>query len=39
MVNGELDGVRAFTSGRGKVKGNLALAMKMRALFPARQAS
>ena len=34
IVNGELDGVAAFTSGRSKVKGSLTLAMKMRALFP-----
>lgn len=35
VVNGELDGMRAFTSGRGKVRGSLPLAMKMRTLFPA----
>ncbi|MBX3275294.1 MAG: Rieske 2Fe-2S domain-containing protein [Sandaracinaceae bacterium] len=35
IVNGELDGVRAFASGRSKVHGDLGLAMKMRALFPA----
>jgi putative sterol carrier protein len=35
VVNGELDGMRAFTSGRGKVKGSIPLAMKMRTLFPA----
>jgi phenylpropionate dioxygenase-like ring-hydroxylating dioxygenase large terminal subunit/putative sterol carrier protein len=35
VVNGELDGMRAFTSGRGKVKGSVRAAMKMRALFPA----
>jgi len=34
IVNGELDGVAAFTSGRSKVKGSLTLAMKMRSLFP-----
>lgn len=35
VVNGELDGMRAFTSGRGKVRGSLPLAMKMRTIFPA----
>jgi nitrite reductase/ring-hydroxylating ferredoxin subunit/putative sterol carrier protein len=35
VVNGELDGVRAFASGRGKVRGSIPLAMKMRTLFPA----
>ncbi|MFO0686582.1 MAG: Rieske 2Fe-2S domain-containing protein [Sandaracinus sp.] len=35
VVNGELDGTRAFTTGGGKVRGSLPLAMKMRALFPA----
>lgn len=35
IVNGELDGVAAFASGRSKLKGSLPLAMKMRALFPA----
>jgi phenylpropionate dioxygenase-like ring-hydroxylating dioxygenase large terminal subunit/putative sterol carrier protein len=35
VVNGELDGMRAFTSGRGRVKGSIPLAMKMRTLFPA----
>jgi putative sterol carrier protein len=34
IVNGELDGVAAFTSGRSTVKGSLTLAMKMRSLFP-----
>ncbi len=36
VVNGELDGTRAFTTGGGKVKGSIAAAMKMRSLFPAR---
>lgn len=35
VINGELDGMRVFTSGRGKVKGSVRAAMKMRALFPA----
>lgn len=34
VVNGELDGMRAFTSGKGKVKGSVRAAMKMRDLFP-----
>lgn len=35
VINGELDGMRAFTSGKGKVKGSVTVAMKMRTLFPA----
>jgi nitrite reductase/ring-hydroxylating ferredoxin subunit/putative sterol carrier protein len=35
VVNGDMDGMRAFTSGRGKVKGSVRAAMKMRDLFPA----
>jgi phenylpropionate dioxygenase-like ring-hydroxylating dioxygenase large terminal subunit len=35
VVNGDLDGMRAFTSGKGKVKGSVRAAMKMRDLFPA----
>ncbi|MCA9693100.1 MAG: Rieske 2Fe-2S domain-containing protein [Nannocystaceae bacterium] len=34
MVNGELDGVRAFATGKGKIRGSVSAAMKMRALFP-----
>lgn len=34
VVNGELDGARAFTTGRGKVSGKLRMAMKMRSIFP-----
>ncbi|NVB40937.1 Rieske 2Fe-2S domain-containing protein [Pseudenhygromyxa sp. WMMC2535] len=34
VVNGELDGMRAFTSGRGKVKGSVRVAMKMQKIFP-----
>ncbi len=34
VVNGELDGTRAFTTGSGKVSGKLRMAMKMRAIFP-----
>jgi nitrite reductase/ring-hydroxylating ferredoxin subunit/putative sterol carrier protein len=35
VVNGDMDGMRAFTTGRGKVKGSVRAAMKMRDLFPA----
>jgi nitrite reductase/ring-hydroxylating ferredoxin subunit/putative sterol carrier protein len=35
VVNGDLDGMRAFTTGGGKVKGSIGAAMKMRTLFPA----
>lgn len=35
VVNGDIDGTWAFTSGLGKVKGSLTAAMKMRTLFPA----
>lgn len=35
VVNGDLDGTWAFSSGLGRVKGSLSAAMKMRALFPA----
>ncbi|MFV8754668.1 Rieske 2Fe-2S domain-containing protein [Nannocystaceae bacterium ST9] len=35
VINGELDGMRAFTSGKGKIKGSVMVAMKMRTLFPA----
>lgn len=35
VVNGELDGMKVFASGRGKVQGNIKAAMKMRGLFPA----
>ena len=35
VINGELDGMRAFTTGKGKVKGSVRAAMKMRDLFPA----
>jgi putative sterol carrier protein len=35
VVNGELDGMRAFATGKGKVKGSVRAAMKMRDLFPA----
>jgi putative sterol carrier protein len=34
VVNGELDGARAFTTGRGKVSGKIRMAMKMRSIFP-----
>ncbi|MCB9592580.1 MAG: Rieske 2Fe-2S domain-containing protein [Sandaracinaceae bacterium] len=35
VINGDLDGTWAFTNGRGKVKGSVRAAMKMRSLFPA----
>lgn len=35
VVNGDIDGMRAFTSGKGKVKGSIRAAMKMRGIFPA----
>jgi putative sterol carrier protein len=35
VINGELDGMKAFASGKGKVKGSIAVAMKMKSLFPA----
>lgn len=34
VVNGELDGARAFTTGSGKVSGKIRMAMKMRSIFP-----
>lgn len=34
VVNGELDGMRVFASGRGRVEGSLSAAMSMRSLFP-----
>ncbi len=34
MINGELNGARAFSTGRGKLKGPVTLAMKMQRLFP-----
>lgn len=34
VVNGDLDGARAFTTGNGKVSGKLRMAMKMRNIFP-----
>lgn len=34
MVNRELDGAWAFTTGRGKLSGSLPMAMKMRQIFP-----
>ncbi|MCB9749757.1 MAG: Rieske 2Fe-2S domain-containing protein [Myxococcales bacterium] len=35
VVNGELNGMRVFASGRGKIRGSVSAAMKMRTLFPA----
>jgi nitrite reductase/ring-hydroxylating ferredoxin subunit/putative sterol carrier protein len=34
MVNKEIDGARAFTSGRAKLSGSVPMAMKMRKIFP-----
>lgn len=34
MINGELNGARAFSTGRGKLRGPVRLAMKMQRLFP-----
>ena len=34
MINGELNGARAFATGRGKLRGPVRLAMRMQKLFP-----
>jgi phenylpropionate dioxygenase-like ring-hydroxylating dioxygenase large terminal subunit len=34
MINGELNGALAFSTGRGKLRGPVRLAMKMKSLFP-----
>lgn len=34
VINGELDGTRAFTVGSGKVRGKLRMAMRMQQIFP-----
>jgi len=34
LINGELNGTRAFSTGRGKLRGPVRLAMKMQRLFP-----
>lgn len=34
MINGELNGAKAFSTGRGKLRGPVRLAMKMQKLFP-----
>ncbi|MCY0986817.1 Rieske 2Fe-2S domain-containing protein [Nannocystis sp. ILAH1] len=34
MINGELNGARAFSTGRGRLRGPVRLAMKMQRLFP-----
>lgn len=34
MINGQLNGARAFSTGRGKLRGPVRLAMKMQRLFP-----
>lgn len=38
MINGELNGARAFATGRGKLRGPVRLAMKMQRLFPLERA-
>lgn len=38
MINGELNGARAFSTGRGKLRGPVRLAMKMQRLFPLERA-
>lgn len=35
VIKGELDGMKAFASGKGKVKGSIGVAMKMKSIFPA----
>lgn len=35
VIAGELDGMKAFASGKGKVKGSISMAMKMKSIFPA----
>ncbi len=34
MINGDLNGALAFSTGRGKLRGPVRLAMKMKSLFP-----
>jgi putative sterol carrier protein len=34
MINGDLNGARAFATGRGKLRGPVRLAMKMQRIFP-----
>jgi len=34
MINGELNGALAFSTGRGRLHGPVRLAMKMQKLFP-----
>jgi nitrite reductase/ring-hydroxylating ferredoxin subunit len=34
MINGELNGAIAFSTGRGKLRGPVRLAMRMKSLFP-----
>lgn len=37
MINGELNGAVAFSTGRGRLRGPVRLAMRMRQLFPLEQ--
>jgi nitrite reductase/ring-hydroxylating ferredoxin subunit/putative sterol carrier protein len=39
MINGELNGALAFSTGRGRLRGPVRLAMRMRRLFPLERAS
>jgi hypothetical protein len=34
MINGDLNGAMAFSTGRGKLRGSVRLAMKMQRIFP-----
>ena len=34
MINGDLNGAKAFSTGRGRLRGPVRLAMKMQKLFP-----
>jgi len=34
MINGELNGALAFTTGRGRLSGPVRLAMRMQRIFP-----
>ncbi len=38
MINGELNGARAFSTGRGRLRGPVRLAMRMQKLFPLERA-
>ena len=38
MINGDLNGARAFSTGRGRLRGPVRLAMRMQKLFPLERA-